>query len=57
MISQNLNHRGYGGYDGYLTVTIPGNEDVQYLIDVSNFITNDYWNFNSVYSSTNYGFQ
>lgn len=56
VISQDLIHKGYGSYDGYLTVIIPGEEDVEYLIDVSNFITNDYWNFNSVYSSTDYGY-
>lgn len=56
VISQDLTHKGYGSYDGYLTVIIPGEEDVEYLIDVSNFITNDYWNFNLVYSSTDYGY-
>lgn len=56
VISQNLTHQGYGSYDGFLTVTISGDESTQYLIDVSNFVTNDYWNFGSVYSSTNYGY-
>ena len=56
VISQDWIHKGYGSYSGYLTVIIPGEEDVEYLINVSNFITNDYWNFNSVYASTDYGY-
>lgn len=56
VISQNLTHEGYGRYDGYLTVTIPENGDEEYLIDVSNFITNDYWDFPSVKDSASWGY-
>ena len=54
VLSQDLKHEGWGRYSGYLTVTIP-NDTTEYLINVTNFITNNYWDFSSVVDATKYG--
>ncbi|MBU5323632.1 hypothetical protein [Sarcina ventriculi] len=54
VLSQDLKHEGWGRYSGYLTVCIP-NDTTEYLIDVTNFITNNYWDFSSVVDATIYG--
>lgn len=54
VLSQTLKHEGYGAYSGYLTVqSIENNK--KYIIDVNDFVTNDYWNFDSILDSTQYG--
>ncbi len=45
VISQNLEHRGWGGYSGMLTVENLSNNQ-QYLISVSDFVLNPYWRNN-----------
>lgn len=54
VLSQNLKHEGWGFYSGYLTVCLADNFDVEYIIDVKNFITKDYWNYDII-SSVNVG--
>lgn len=43
---QNLEHEGYGAYSGYLLVERTDNNE-QYYINVSNFITKPYWNYDN----------
>lgn len=52
---QILNHEGWGRYSGYLYVNYVNNPDLEYIIDVKNFITNDYWNMESILDSVAVG--
>ena len=45
VVDQELEHEGYGNYDGYLKVEIIESGEIVY-IDVSNFATEAYWNLN-----------
>lgn len=47
VISQNLKHEGWGNYYGMLTIVNLSNNQ-QYLINVSDFVLNQYWRNNIV---------
>lgn len=54
VLSQELEHEGYGAYSGYLTVedTVTGE---QYLIDVMNFGTKPYWTYDDLLKAVSAG--
>ncbi|MFR6521068.1 MAG: hypothetical protein ACLUPZ_03310 [Lachnospiraceae bacterium] len=55
VISQDLTHDGWGVYSGYLDVNVVGDQTATvYTIDVSNFITNAYWDM-PILNSIGYG--
>lgn len=55
VISQDLTHDGWGAYSGHLDVNVVGDQTATvYTIDVSNFITNAYWDM-PILSSIGYG--
>lgn len=55
VLSQTLEHEGWGRYSGYLDVNVVGDQtNTVYTIDVSNFITNAYWDM-PILNSIGYG--
>lgn len=45
VLEQDLTHEGYGAYSGYLLIE-KLDDHTQHYIDVNNFITKPYWNYN-----------
>lgn len=55
VLSQTLEHEGWGAYSGYLDVNVVGDQtNTVYTIDVSDFITNAYWDM-PILDSIRYG--
>lgn len=54
VLSQELEHEGYGAYSGYLTVEDMATGE-QYLIDVMNFGTKPYWTYDDLLKAVSAG--
>lgn len=53
--SQELEHRGYGGYSGYLLVERLDNSE-QFYINVGNFLTKPYWTYTDLDEAVSVGY-
>lgn len=51
VLEQDLKHEGYGAYSGYLLIE-KLDDHTQHYIDVNNFITKPYWNYNDDLKNT-----
>ena len=54
VLSQELEHEGWGRYSGYLTVEDTATKD-QYIIAVYNFITKPYWTYEDLLEAVSVG--
>lgn len=54
VLSQELEHEGWGRYSGYLTVEDTATKE-QYIIDVSSFITKPYWTYDDLLNAVSVG--
>lgn len=54
VLSQELEHEGYGRYSGYLTVEDTATQE-QYIISVYSFITKPYWTYTNLLEAVSVG--